>query len=103
FLVRKTGSEFNAVVLKRLIMSKDIQRSISLEMLIDTLKGKEGKIGAVVGFVTDDFGVYDVPAAIKVTALGFTETARARIESAGGECLTFDEFATRSPFGQNTV
>ncbi|KAG9147781.1 hypothetical protein Leryth_026429 [Lithospermum erythrorhizon] len=29
--------------------------------------------------------------------------ARARIEKAGGECLTFDQLALRAPLGQNTV
>ena len=56
----------------------------------------------VVGTVTDDIRVYDVPS-LKVTALRFTETARARIEKAGGECLTFDQLALRAPLGQNTV
>ena len=40
---------------------------------------------------------------MKVAALRFTETARARIEKAGGECLTFDQLALRAPLGQNTV
>ena len=31
------------------------------------------------------------------------ETARARIVKAGGECLTFDKLALRSPLGQGTV
>lgn len=52
--------------------------------------------------MTDDIRVYEVPA-IKVTALRFTEKARARIEKAGGECLTFDQLALRAPLGQNTV
>ena len=52
--------------------------------------------------MTDDIRVYEVPA-LKVTALRFTETARARIEKAGGECLTFDQLALRAPLGQNTV
>ena len=56
----------------------------------------------VVGNITDDIRVYEVPA-LKVTALRFTETARARIEKAGGECLTFDQLALRAPLGQNTV
>lgn len=63
---------------------------------------QEDKIAVVVGAVTDDIRVYDVPA-LKVTALRFTETARARIEKAGGECLTFDQLALRAPLGQNTV
>ena len=56
----------------------------------------------MVGAVTDDVRVYEVPA-LKVCALRFTETARARIEKAGGECLTFDQLALRAPLGQNTV
>lgn len=56
----------------------------------------------VVGTVTDDTRVHEIPA-LKVTALRFTETARARIEKAGGECLTFDQLALRAPLGQNTV
>ena len=56
----------------------------------------------MVGTVTDDIRVYDVPA-LKVTALRFTETARARIEKAGGECFTFDQLALRAPLGQDTV
>ncbi|KAF9669314.1 hypothetical protein SADUNF_Sadunf14G0094700 [Salix dunnii] len=63
---------------------------------------KEGKIAVVVGTITDDIRVFEVPA-LKVTALRFTETARARIEKAGGECLTFDQLALRAPLGQNTV
>lgn len=56
----------------------------------------------IVGTVTDDVRVHDIPC-MKVTALRFTETARARIEKAGGECLTFDQLALRAPLGQNTV
>lgn len=63
---------------------------------------QEDKIAVVVGTVTDDIRVYEVPS-LKVTALRFTETARARIEKAGGECLTFDQLALRAPLGQNTV
>lgn len=63
---------------------------------------QEDKIAVIVGTVTDDKRVYEVPA-MKVTALRFTETARARILKAGGECLTFDQLALRAPIGQNTV
>ncbi|WJX56594.1 60S ribosomal protein L18, variant 2 [Trifolium repens] len=65
--------------------------------------GKEGKIGVVVGAVIYDIRVYEVPA-MKVATLRFTETARARIEKAGGMShLTFDQLALRAPLGQNTV
>uniref|UniRef100_A0A6N2MYZ3 Large ribosomal subunit protein uL15/eL18 domain-containing protein n=1 Tax=Salix viminalis TaxID=40686 RepID=A0A6N2MYZ3_SALVM len=102
FLVRRTGSNFNAVVLKRLFMSKINKPPLSLSRLITFMKGKEDKIAVVVGTITDDIRVYEVPS-LKVTALRFTETARARIEKAGGECLTFDQLALRAPLGQNTV
>jgi len=63
---------------------------------------QENQIAVIVGSVTDDKRVYEVPA-MKVAALRFTETARARIVNAGGECLTFDQLALRAPLGQNTV
>ena len=66
------------------------------------MDSQENKIAVLVGTVTDDLRVYEVPA-LKVTALRFTERARARIEKAGGECLTFDQLALRAPLGQNTV
>ena len=56
----------------------------------------------LVGTITDDLRVHEIPA-MKVTALRFTERARARIEKAGGECLTFDQLALVAPLGQNTV
>ena len=72
------------------------------EFLVCKIDIQEDKIAVVVGTVTDDIRVYEVPA-LKVTALRFTGTARARIEKAGGECLTFDQLALCAPLGQNTV
>ncbi|KAL0318692.1 UNVERIFIED_CONTAM: 60S ribosomal protein L18-2 [Sesamum angustifolium] len=92
FLVRRTSSRFNAVVLKRLFMSRVNRPPLSLSQLIKLMNGKEDKIAVLVGSVTDDTSAHDIPA-LKVTALRFTETARARIEKAGGECLTFDQLA----------
>lgn len=63
---------------------------------------QEDKTAVLVGTVTDDIRAYEVPP-LKVTALRFTERARARIEKAGGECLTFDQLALTAPLGQNTV
>lgn len=47
------------------------------------------RIAVVVGTVTDDIRVLEVPK-LTVAALKFTETARARIVKAGGKCLTLD-------------
>ncbi|KAK8285789.1 hypothetical protein V6Z11_D08G245600 [Gossypium hirsutum] len=108
FLVRRAGSNFNAVILKRLFMRKVNKPPLSLYFICGSGFFRifklllEDKIGVVVGTVTDDIRVYEVPA-LTVTALRFTETARARIEKAGGECLTFDQLALRAPLGQNTI
>ncbi|KAL2556646.1 60S ribosomal protein L18-2 [Forsythia ovata] len=102
FLLRRTGSKFSAVVLKRLFMSKVYKAPLSLSRLITLMNGKDDKIAVIVGTVTDDIRAYEVPP-LKVAALRFTETARARIEKAGGECLTFDQLALKAPLGQNTV
>merc|ERR1719163_1502524 len=66
------------------------------------MDGKDGKIAVVVGTVTDDKRLYEVPK-LSVCAMRFTETARASILKAGGECLTFDKLALRSPLGRGTV
>lgn len=55
-----------------------------------------------VATVTDDNRLLTVPK-LTVAALRFTRTARARIEAAGGECLTLDQLALRAPLGENTV
>ncbi|CAN6210287.1 unnamed protein product [Urochloa humidicola] len=103
FLVRRTKSSFNAVILKRLFMSKTNRPPISLRRLAKFMEGKEEKnIAVIVGTVTDDKRIQEIPV-MKVTALRFTETARARIINAGGECLTFDQLALRAPLGENTV
>lgn len=56
----------------------------------------------VVGTVTDDNRALTVPK-LTVAALRFTASARARIVAAGGEAITLDQLALRSPTGSNTV
>lgn len=63
---------------------------------------RKDKIAVVVGTVLDDKRVFEVPK-LTVCALKFAEGARKRILQAGGEVLTFDQLATRSPRGKNTV
>jgi len=62
----------------------------------------KGKTVVVVGTVTDDRRLFDMPK-VTVCALRFTESARNRITAAGGECLTFDQLALRSPTGSDTI
>ena len=60
------------------------------------------KTVVVVGTVTDDNRLLTVPK-MSIAALRFTATVRARIEAAGGECLTLDQLALRAPTGSNTI
>merc|ERR1711941_91469 len=76
FLARRTDSDFNKTVLKRLCMSNTNRPPISVSQL---------------------------SVQMKVYALRFSDVARARITKAGGEALTFDELARRRPTGKNTV
>ncbi|CAJ1371464.1 unnamed protein product [Effrenium voratum] len=102
FLARRTESKFNKVIYKRLNMSGRNRPPLSLSKLQKNMANKEGKTAVVVGTVTDDKRLYEVPK-MSVCALQFTETARARILKAGGECMTFDQLAMRSPMGKGTV
>ncbi|KAI9320390.1 60S ribosomal protein L18-B [Dichotomocladium elegans] len=100
FLARRTDANFNKVVLKRLFMSRVNRPPVTISRLIK--QNKEGKTLVVVGTVTDDSRVLELPK-ISVAALRVTKTARARILKAGGEILTLDQLALRAPTGSNTV
>jgi large subunit ribosomal protein L18e len=102
FLERRTDAKFNKVVLRRLFMSKTHNPPLSLSKLIQFMAGKEDKIAVLVGTVTDDVRITEVPK-LRICALRVTETARARILKAGGEIMTFDQLALVAPTGANTV
>ncbi|KAJ3416842.1 60S ribosomal protein L18 [Chytridiales sp. JEL 0842] len=102
FLARRTDSKFNKVILKRLFMSRVSRPPISVSRIVRNLKNNEDKIAVVVGTITDDVRLLEVPK-LTVAALRVTESARARIVNAGGEVLTFDQLALRAPTGKNTV
>lgn len=89
-------------MLRRLYQSNTNQAPMSIGRVARYMSGHEGKIAVVVGTITDDIRLLNVPK-LSVVALAFTETARARITSAGGECLSFDQLALRAPKGANTV
>merc|ERR1711923_52186 len=104
FLARRTDAQFNKVVLKRLFMSRINRPPLSLARLVRKMGtgGREGKTAVVVGTVTNDLRILEVPK-LKLCALRVTEAARARILAAGGEIITFDQLALQAPKGQNTV
>ncbi|GES89343.1 60S ribosomal protein L18-B [Rhizophagus clarus] len=102
FLARRTNSKFNKVILKRLFMSRINRPPMSISRIIRNLSNKPGKTAVIVGTVTDDNRVLEVPK-LSVAALRITKTAKARILKAGGEVLTLDQLALRAPTGSNTV
>uniref|UniRef100_A0A7S1TGF2 Large ribosomal subunit protein uL15/eL18 domain-containing protein n=1 Tax=Compsopogon caeruleus TaxID=31354 RepID=A0A7S1TGF2_9RHOD len=102
FLARRTDSKFNKVVLHRLMMSRTNQPPMSMSKLVRLMKGKEDRTAVIVGKVLDDERMLEVPK-LSVCALRFTETARAKIVKAGGECLTFDQLALSKPTGSGSV
>jgi len=102
FLARRTNSQFNKVVLKRLFQSKTNRAPMSIARIARFTRGQTDKVAVLVGTVTDDARLLEAPK-LTVCALRFTETARARIVKAGGTCLTFDQLALRAPTGSGTV
>ncbi|KAA8901946.1 ribosomal protein L18e/L15P [Sphaerosporella brunnea] len=111
FLARRTDSNFNKVILRRLFMSKINRPPVSLSKIAryaanphvnkENPKNNERTV-VIVGTVTDDNRLLSIPK-VSVAALRFTATARARIEAAGGEAITLDQLALRSPTGSNTL
>ena len=100
----RTDSPFNKVVLKSLFLSKVNRPPVSLSKIASVVaqKGAAEKTVVVVGTVTDDIRLLEVPKAT-VAALRFTGSAKAKILKAGGEAITLDQLALRAPKGQNTV
>ena len=105
----RTDANFNKVVLRRLFMSRVNRPPMSISRIVSKVSGTESAKKAykdhticIVGTVTDDNRMLTVPE-MHVAALRFTSTARARIEKAGGECLTLDQLAMRHPTGSSVV
>lgn len=90
--------------MKSLFLSKINRPPVSVSRIARALKqdGAATKTVVVVGTVTDDSRLFDMPSTT-VAALRFTAGARARITKAGGECITLDQLAVRAPKGQNTL
>jgi large subunit ribosomal protein L18e len=113
FLERRTDSKFNQVVHKRLNQSRLNRYPISVSR-ITRLLGKDrapiaegankfSRIVAIVGTVTNDARLLNLPEGLRVAALRFTQTARNRITAAKGSCLTFDQLAQLAPTGKGVL
>lgn len=104
FLARRTDSKFNATVLKRLFMARSKRQPLSVSRIADLMAQdfNAGKTAVVVGTVTDDIRMLECPK-LSICALHVTAGARARITAAGGEIMTFDQLALKSPTGEGTT
>ncbi|KXN73312.1 ribosomal protein L18e [Conidiobolus coronatus NRRL 28638] len=83
-------------------MSRIHRPPVSISRVVKLSANSADKTVVIVGTITNDERLSEVPA-LKVCALRFTRTARARIVQAGGECLTFDQLALRAPTGANCL
>jgi ribosomal protein L18E len=85
-------------------MSRMNRPPVSLSRIASGTKNDDAakKTIVIVGTVTDDNRMLEVPK-LSIAALRFTATARARILAAGGEALTLDQLALRTPTGANTI
>ncbi|KAL1790084.1 60S ribosomal protein L18 [Sigmodon hispidus] len=92
------------VKLYRLFVSHTNRPPLSLFRMIRKMKlpGRENKTAVVVGTVTDDVRILQVPK-LKVCALRVSSRARSRILKAGGKIFTFDQLALESPKGPGTM
>jgi len=79
-----------------------ISRIVSTAVNEHAAEEHKNKTVVLIGTVTDDNRLLTVPK-MSIAALRFTATARARIEKAGGECLTLDQLALMAPTGANTL
>ena len=73
-----------------------------ISRLVTRSSENEGKTVVVVGTVTNDVRMLEVPK-LSIAALRVTKTARERIEKSGGEVITLDQLALRAPKGANTL
>merc|ERR1712048_306512 len=99
FLARRTDAKFNSIILKRLYMSRVNRPSMTISRIAKLMQHHEGKIAVIVGNVTNDTRLLDCPK-LTICCLHISESARARVLKAGGEILTFDQLALRSPKGR---
>jgi large subunit ribosomal protein L18e len=84
-------------------MSRVNRPPMSLSRIQRYMENAQGKIAVLVGTVTDDSRLVKVQDGLKICALHFSESARARIVQHGGECLSFDQLAMIAPKGSNCV
>uniref|UniRef100_A0A2K5CLN6 Large ribosomal subunit protein uL15/eL18 domain-containing protein n=1 Tax=Aotus nancymaae TaxID=37293 RepID=A0A2K5CLN6_AOTNA len=103
-LVKLTNYTFTQIVLKMLFMSCTNRPPLSLSRMIQKMKlpRRENKTAMVVGTITDDVRIQEVPK-LKVCALRVTSQAHSCILKAGSKILTFNQLALAFPKGCRTI
>jgi large subunit ribosomal protein L18e len=102
------------VIHKRLNQTRLNRYPISISRIVKHLSNDnapvaEGKtkfnsrIVAIVGTVTNDTRLLNLPEGIRVAALRFTQAARDRITAAKGSVYTFDQLAQLAPTGKGVL
>lgn len=110
---RRTDAKFNQIVHKRLNQSRLNRYPISVSRITRHLSknaapvaegaNKFARTVAIIGTVTNDDRLLNLPEGLKIAALKFTQTARNRITAAKGTCLTFDQLAQLAPTGKGVL
>ena len=93
-----TEAKFATRIAKRLSLSRNNRPVMSISNIQRHIE--QGKIAVVAATITNDERLMVCPK-MTVCALKFTQTAKARIEKAGGKCMTFDELLLQNPTGAN--
>uniref|UniRef100_UPI00398E4610 large ribosomal subunit protein eL18 n=1 Tax=Pristiophorus japonicus TaxID=55135 RepID=UPI00398E4610 len=104
FLAHRLNASFNNVVLKCLFVSRTNRPPLSLARLIRKMKmsSREDKTAVVVGTITDDVRIWDIPK-LKVCTLRVTDGVRLRILKSGSQIMTSDQLALAASKSQGTV
>ncbi|XP_042329723.1 60S ribosomal protein L18 [Sceloporus undulatus] len=84
FLARRTNAKFNKVILKRLFMSRTNRPPLAISRMIRKMKlpGRENKTAVVVGTVTDDVRIQEIP---KLKVVWLLLEKLSRWERVGGQ------------------
>lgn len=94
-MARRTNSTFNHMVLNSHQLATSVPYLNDLEM---KLPRWESKITVVVGIITNDLYVQEVPK-LRVSALCVRSNTQSCIHKVGGKILKFDQLAMDSPKG----
>ncbi|RLI27342.1 MAG: 50S ribosomal protein L18e [Candidatus Hecatellales archaeon] len=99
-LLRKAAREHKARIWRRIaeLLEKPRRRRIAVNLSRINRYTKPGEIAVVPG-KTLGAGFLDHP--VTVAAFSFSAKAKAKIEAAGGRCLSLEELASANPKGSN--